>query len=155
MENYTLEEVLDAINSELTDAYYEASKEYKLAKKMAKDELKSERLITKGDIAELKGKQNKFERLYKKNNKLVDKFKQKYDADKLDSVKDLTPEEKDKLEQYCLKKSKKWVKDMGKVANLKNLKKEAVYDILEAYEYDVISYEDANEYLDMLALFED
>jgi len=155
MENYTLEEVLDAINSELTDAYYEASKEYKLAKKMAKDELKSERLITKGDIAELKGKQNKFERLYKKNNKLVDKFKQKYDADKLDSVKDLTPEEKDKLEQYCLKKSKKWVKDMGKVANLKNLKKEAVYDILEAYEYDVISYEDANDYLDMLALFED
>ena len=32
---------------------------------------------------------------------------------------------------------------------------ETVYDILEAYEYDVISYEDANDYLDMLALFED
>jgi hypothetical protein len=32
---------------------------------------------------------------------------------------------------------------------------ETVYDILEAYEYDVISYEDANDYLDMISLFED
>ena len=185
MTDYTLEEVIDFINDEIEDAYIEATRaeKYGDSVKIYKDALNNSgnlgRYVSKKATDEAKKilDKKKFDKIaaygaaMRASNKNVSDIIRrsgKYrDFDFEDSTKKnlakafvrgaKTARDAKKIysNKADEKERRKSLKEGYKLLNAYATTESVTHDILEAYELGVISYEAANDYLDMLSLFED
>jgi hypothetical protein len=185
MSDYTLEEVIDFINGEIEDAYTEATRDekYAHATKIYKDALNNSgnlgKYVSRKTTEEAKKMLDKkqYDKIAKLGAGVRASGKNASDVVRRSGkFKDFDFEDNSKKNIakafiYGNKNARDAKKVYGNKANEKERRKslkegykmlnamatvESVsYDILEAYELGVISYEAANDYLDMLALFED
>ena len=185
MTDYTLEEVIDFINSEIEDAYTEATRDdrYATGAKITKDALNNSgnlgKYVSKKATDEAKKMldKKKFDKIAKigaemravnKNTSDVVRRSGKFkdfdfeDNSKKNIAKAFIYGNKNARDAKKVygnkaneKERRKSLKEGYKLLNAYATTESVAYDILEAYELDVISYEAANDYLDMLALFED